>query len=199
VAQLFSLGSNAISKLNYNKNNKKGHDMADYVIRSWKAQDQPIEGADSFIKIEGRASGLLSWLLSLLKISPTVTLHVSADKITFEEGSLEGSVIYHTPLENTCSTFYGYTKPWKQALIVGVLVGLITFWLLCIPGIIAGLLYYYLKKTLTLGYTDKGGFKHAISFGRSVIEGQNIDESEAGRVCTIMQRLIDARRQKILP
>ena len=173
---------------------QKEHVMADYVIKSWKAQDRPIEGTDSFVKIEGRASGLLSWLLNLLKISPTVTLHVSEDKITFEEGSLEGSVIYHTPLENTCSTFYGYTKPWKQALVVGVLVGVITFWLMFIPGIIAGLLYYYLKKTLTLGYTDKGGFKHAISFERSVIEGQNIDEVEAGRVCTIMQRLADARR-----
>lgn len=103
---------------------------------------------------------------------------------------------YRKPLENVCSTYFGYTKPWKEALVIGVLVGLITFWLLFIPGIIAGLVYYYLKKTLTLGYTDKGGFAHAISFQRSVIEGLKIDEAEAGRVCAIMQRLVDARRAR---
>jgi len=170
--------------------------MSDYVIQSWKAQDQPIQGTDSFVKIEGRASGILSWLLGQLKISPTITLSVSADKITFAEGSLGGSVIYHTPLENTCSTFYGYTKPWMAALVVGVLVSIVTFWLLCIPGIIAGLIYYYINTTLTLGYTDKGGFSHAITFGRSIIDGQSIDEVEAGRVCAIIQKQIDGCRRK---
>ena len=94
-------------------------------------------------------------------------------------------------------TYYGYTKPWKEALVVGVLVGLITFRMLSIPGIIVGVLYYILKKTLTLGYTDNGGFAHAISFQMSVFEGQKIDEAEAGRVCAIMQRLVDARRPRI--
>ena len=170
--------------------------MAGYVIKSWKAQEQLIEGSDKYIQIEGRASGLLSSLLSLLKISSIITFSVSGDKITFEEGSLSGSMISHTPLKNTCSMFYGYTKPWKEAIIIGILVGGITFWLFFIPGIIAGLLYYYLKKALTLGYTDKGGFTHAISFGRSVIEGQNLDETAAQKVCTIVQRLVDVQGNK---
>jgi len=170
--------------------------MASYVIKSWKAQEQPIEGTDLFIKIEGRASGTLSWLLNLMSISPTVTLHVTSDKITFEEGSLGGSVIYHTPLENTCSTYYGYTKPWKMAIGLGLVIGLPTIMMLGIPGIIVGVLYYYLKKALTLGYTDIGGFQHAITFQRSVIEGQQIDETAAQKVCGIMQQLIDTRRTK---
>lgn len=170
--------------------------MSNYVIKSWAASDQQIQGTESLIKIEGRASGFLSWLLGLLEISPTVTLHVSTDKVSFEEGSLQGSVHYHTPLEHVCSTYFGYTKPWKEALVVGVLVGMATFWMLFIPGIVVGILYYFLKKTLTLGYTDKGGFTHAISFQMSVIEGQKIDEAEAGRVCALMQQLVDARRAK---
>lgn len=168
--------------------------MTGYVIKSWKAQDVPIEGTDSFVKIHGRAGGLLSWMLGLMNISPTVTLDVGSDKIAFEQGSLEGSMVHRTPLEHLCSTFYGYTKPWKEAVVVGVLVGALTFFLAGIPGIIAGILYYYLKKTLTVGYTDIGGNSHAISFQRSVIEGQQIDENEAGRVCAIIQRLVDQKR-----
>jgi hypothetical protein len=170
--------------------------MADYVINSWKAQDAPIEGSDEYVRIKGRAGGLLSWLLTLVKISPSISLVVSADKITFEEGSLAGSLVFHTPLENTSSTFYGYTKPWKAAVAIGIVLGAVTWFLLFIPGIIAGLLYYYLKMTLTVGYSEMGGQVHAISFQRSVIEGQKIDEAQAARVCRIIQNLIDARRPK---
>lgn len=170
--------------------------MADYVIKSWKLQETPVGVGESNVKIEGRASGLLSWLLSLINVSPTISLTVTDDKITFEKGSLEGSMVYHTPLEKTCSTFYGYTKPWKEALAVGIVCGLLTLFLLAIPGIIIGILYYYLKKTLTVGYTDIGGHSHAISFQRSVIEGQNIDEAAAAKVCAMIQQLVDAKRVK---
>ena len=168
--------------------------MAAYVIKSWKAQTEPIDDSQTYVRIEGRAGGLLSWLLSLVNISPTVSMVVSSDKITFAEGSLSGSLRYLTPLENICATFYGYTKPWKEAVAIGVVIGLITSFLFGIPGIIAGIIYYFLNKTLTVGYSDMGGLRNAIHFKRSLIEGQNIDESEAAKVCAIIQNLVDAKR-----
>jgi len=51
------------------------------------------------------------------------------------------------------------------------------------------------SKTLTVGFTDIGGRVSEIPFKRSVFDGQVIDEAEAARVCDIVQRLVDARRE----
>lgn len=168
--------------------------MAAFVITSWQAHDQPQPETGEYVRIQGRAGGLISWLLSLVEISPTFRLVVTADMIALEEGSLQGFVRVLTPIENTCSTSYGYAKPWKEALALTVVIGFFTFFLLGIPGLIVGGLYYFLNKTLTIGFTDKGGHSRTIQFKRSVIEGINVDETTAGDVCAIIQRRVDAKR-----
>jgi len=170
--------------------------MAAYVITSWTVQEAPIADSTDYVRIQGRAGGLISWLLALVEISPTVSLVVSADTITFEEGSLQGSLRVLTPVENTCSTFYGYVKPWKEAVAIVVILGFLTIFLMGIPGLIAGGLYYFLNKTMTVGFSDKGGHRHAISFKRSLIEGQNIDETTAAKVCAVIQGRVDAKRRQ---
>jgi len=77
--------------------------------------------------------------------------------------------------------------------VVGVIVGLLTFFLLFIPGLIAGILYYYLNKNIILGATDIDGKDYAIQFKRSVIENQKIDEHQAAQVSAKIQELIDAK------
>ena len=79
--------------------------MNAFVIKSWSASDQP-DGDGNYVNICGRAGGLVSWVLNLLDISPTVSLAVRADKIIFQKSSLEGSLHFLTPLENTSSMFY---------------------------------------------------------------------------------------------
>jgi hypothetical protein len=95
-------------------------------------------------------------------------------------------VIAHTPLKHICSTFYRYTKPWNTTIGIGILVGLMTIWMLSIPGMVAGVLYYYFKKKWTLGYIDIGGFTHAITFEASVIPTATL-------ICTcfVTQRITD--------
>lgn len=171
--------------------------MAAFVITSWTVQEVAIAGTTDYVRIQGRAGGFVSWLLALVEISPTVSLVVSEDSIAFEEGSLQGSLKVLTPVENTCSTFYGYAKPWKEAVAIAVFFGFLTIFMLGIPGLIAGGLYYFLNKTLTVGFTDKGGHRHAISFKRSLIEGLNIDETTAARVCTVIQGRVDAKRRAV--
>lgn len=87
-----------------------------FVIKSWSASSQPdTEG--TYVNITGRAGGLVAWLLNRLGISPTVRLIVRADKILFQKGSLEGTLNFITPLENTCSMFYAFKRPLKEAII----------------------------------------------------------------------------------
>jgi len=171
--------------------------MNAFVIKSWSASNQP-DGNGNYLNINGRAGGLVSWLLNLLDISPTVSLTVSADKITFQKGSLEGSLHFLTPLENTCSMFYALKRPLKEAVIMGIVLGAATFFTFGILGIAIAILYYVLNKTLTIGFTDVGGRVSEIPFKRSVIEGRTIDETEAARVCDIIQRLVDGRHEREL-
>lgn len=171
--------------------------MNAFVIKSWSAESQPNAQGD-FVSIEGRAGGLVSWLLNVLGISPTVRLSIRGDKILFHKGSLEGTVNILTPLENVCSTFYAFKRPLKESVILGVILGAATFWLFAIPGILGALFYYILNKTLTVGFTDVGGRVSEIPFKRSVIEGHKLDEDEAARVCDIVQGVVDARRERAL-
>ena len=63
--------------------------MATYVIKSWKASES-ADAEGRHVSIHGRQAGLISWLLSLLQIDPTVSIHVYKDKFSFEVGPLRG-------------------------------------------------------------------------------------------------------------
>lgn len=171
--------------------------MNAFVIKSWRAASD-ADAIGNYVNIAGRAGGLVAWLLNLLGISPTVQLLVRDDTIVFQSASLEGTRTFQTPLENTCSTFYAYKRPLKEAVVLGVVLGALTFFSFGIIGIAIAALYYLLNKTLTVGFTYIGGRVSEIPFKRSVIEGRNLDEAEAARVCEIIQHLVDTRRERVL-
>lgn len=163
--------------------------MSAYVIKQWKADSRP-DSDGVYVKIVGRAGGIISWVLAQLTIDPTVSLVVKGDKLLFEQGSLGGSVKRVVRLNNISSSFYGYTKPWKESLAIGIIAGLLTFWMLGL-GAIIGVIHYVLNKTLTVGIVEVSGVVSDIQFKRSVIEGQRIDEPQARMVCDIIDDLID--------
>ncbi|OJT23957.1 hypothetical protein BO221_16355 [Archangium sp. Cb G35] len=154
------------------------------VIKSWTATETP--GADGiYVSIVGRQEGFFSWLLSVLGIDATTTLRVDRDTVYFEAGSLAGFQQRVIPLANLSSAYFGYAKPWQVAVAIGVALG--GFFGL---GIVLGLLYYFLNKTLSLGIIENSGVLSGIEFKRSVIEGQNINEQEGRRVCNIVKHLM---------
>jgi hypothetical protein len=164
--------------------------MNPYVIKKWQVSE--TAGADqNNIEIEGRAGGLLSWLMSKVGISPTVKVEIGAEKIRFAEGSLAGNAHRIIPLESISSTFYGYAKPWKEALLIAIVLGIPTFGI----GVILAIVYYYLNKSMTVGFVEVSGVVNAIAFKRSVIEGIKVDETQAQQVAELTQRLIDARKR----
>lgn len=178
--------------------------MIPYVIKKWYAEHTPDEDG-RYVRIQGRQGGAISWVLSLLRIDPTVSIHVYEDKFVFESGSLAGMIRRIIPLGRgmISSMMYGYSKPWSSALVIlaafvffGIMVmqlmhdGSIGV-LLILSGIVSSILYYLLNKKMTLGVIEVGGIPSVIEFKRSVIENQNIDESEAERVINIIQMLVD--------
>lgn len=161
--------------------------MAAYVIKQWKHSTTPLDGRDTYIHIIGRAPGLLSWFLSLIGIDPTVALRLTGDKLIFESGSLEGTLHRVIPLRSVCSTLYGYRKPLREALAIGILLAVPTFGL----GIILAFIYYFLNKRLSIFIVETSGVVSGFEFKRSVIEGQEIDEQAAAHVVSQIQAFVD--------
>jgi len=179
-----------------------------YVIKSWLAGDQP-DAHGNFVAIIGRKEGIISWVLARFGIDPTVSITVNDSRIEFAEASLSGSVRRLIPLPSVCSTVYGYHKPWKKA--IGLSVFLI--WIICsiasaagngfsfgglfggiLVGAIVALVYFFLNRTLTLGFVENSGVISAIQFKRSVVENEDINEAQAGYVCQVVQSLVEARQ-----
>jgi len=157
------------------------------VIKKWYAGNDANEDGN-FVHIVGRESGLLSWLLSLIKIDPTSEVEIKDNLIKFNSSSLSGQEKRIIPLNSITSAYYGYEKPWKMALVLIVLLTPIFF-----IGLIVGPLYYFLNKNLTIGVVEASGWVGKFSFKRSIIEGQNINEEEAYKVIEIIRSLIEAK------
>jgi hypothetical protein len=125
---------------------------------------------------------------------------VYRDSIRFEEGSLSGFARSVTPVDRVSTSFSGYHKPWKSALVM-LLVGLaLTFGggagqsllpllLFVLVFVVAGT-YYALNKRTTIVVCDVGGGARGFEFKRSVIEGQSVDERAAERIVAIIEMLI---------
>ncbi|MGM9515298.1 hypothetical protein ACS5PK_13660 [Roseateles sp. DB2] len=191
--------------------------MSALVIKAWRADTKPVDGQNTFVSITGREGGLIAWLLSLMGVDPTTTIRVGLERVEFSSASLAGTESRMVPLQSVCSTYYGYHKPWKAAASVIALFAflgfsfaapsshtsgegfsLTTLALTTGLGTVFALLYYFLNRTLTLGFVEHSGAVCAIRFKRSVIENVDINEEQARSVCTIVQRLIEAKEKRAL-
>lgn len=185
------------------------------VIKEWKASQNPVDPAGNYVRITGRRAGVIGWLLALMKVDPVTTIKVDASRVEFSAASLSGTAFRVIPLEGICSTFYGYHKPWTGALVtfflltwllgalaVGVaaaansraLAGFGPFAAMGVAAL-AAILQYVLGRTLTLGFVEQSGHASAIQFKRSVIEGVDVDETQARYICEITQYLVESRRR----
>ncbi|MBC8243658.1 MAG: hypothetical protein H8E20_04635 [Verrucomicrobia bacterium] len=168
------------------------------VIKKWRASDEP-DADGVFVLISGRSSGLISWLMSLLGLDPTVTLTATGSRIEFSSTSLSGKQSILIPINKVNKTSYGYAKPWKAAIGYIVVFSALTAATLDASGMLAitlfiiglllGVVKYLFGKELTIGFGD-GDDEHTIEFKRSLIENQNINEQQAEHVCELIQRLI---------
>jgi hypothetical protein len=154
------------------------------VIKSWHVVEKPKDGI--YVRITARAPGLVSWALSLLGVDATTTFTVLEDQILYESGSWSGHTTVAVALNSITRGYYGYEKPWKEALIIGGIL-LPVFGL----GLIVGPLYYFLNKNMQLGFVEKSGRVSTISFKRSIIEGQTIDENSVQKILILVRALIE--------
>lgn len=160
------------------------------VIKKWYSGKQ-ANAEGNYVHLVGREGGLLSWILSLLKIDATSEVEVKDNLIMFTTSSLAGREKRIIPLSSITSAYYGYEKPWRVALVLTLALMPLLF-----VGLIVGPLYYFLNKNLTVAVVEASGWVGAFSFKRSVIEGQNINEEQAYEVIDIIRGLIEEKTAK---
>lgn len=179
-----------------------------YVIKYWHASNQP-DSDGNYVLIQGRREGFFSWLLSLIKIEPTVEIRVTRNEVRFAEGSFQGRSETITPMRGVCSASWGYEKPLMKALIMFfVLSGVFSSMGLSLGGRDAGgilallgfglalviaIFIYSLNKVFTVGFVAQSGAPYWIRFKKSVIEGHEINAQQAEYVSQLMLHLIEAK------
>ena len=170
------------------------------VVKSWHVNSQPAAGTP-YVRIIGRESGIGSFLFSLLGIDATTTFTVNQHRLEFESGSLSGFIRRLTPYAHVSSTFYGRFRPWKSALLMFFIFALlgvalayaeigrgtgISGWLI-FGGAIVAIIYYFLNRELMIGFYETSGDKMSITFKRSVIEGQEVNEAALENIIKIIE------------
>jgi hypothetical protein len=178
--------------------------MTSYAVTTWKANNEAIDEAGNYVLIKGRQAGLLRFL-SILRL--TFTISISGECITFSLATILGTSRRTIPLENCCSTTYGYTRPWLSAILLGlVLMPLLGYFgfryfggssgavaLGGLLGLIIAIIYFLLSKTLYLSFMEMSGRDNRVAFSGSLLEGIVVDEKSAAYVMTLTQALVDAR------
>jgi hypothetical protein len=184
--------------------------MSEFVIKYWRYGSKPVDEQGNYVHIVGRRAGVWARLLTLLRVDPGVKLLVGLDRIELRQASLSGSRTRMIALESLSSTFYGQHKSWGSALLLLavftlpalLLAGWRGEWVLGLGLLVTGLvvagLRYFLHNTLVLGLQEVGGKVSRVRFRPTVIESVAIDEQQARQVCKVIQRLMDAKRKRML-
>ena len=160
------------------------------------------ENEDEFLKIMGRASGLIGWILSQFGIDPITSLCCNTKSIKFEEASIQkGKNTLNVPLASISGVYSGINKPFVLLVlgiifIFGGIFGAIAsrsfsmFFLGLIIGVVS-IVFYYLKKTMIFGIYCGGDRPIAtICLKKSIIEGQNIDESKYETAANVLLKAV---------
>ena len=175
--------------------------MGVFVVTDWKASNSPVDGAGNYVHLTGRQGGVISWALALLKVDPTTSVTVSMNRVEIAEASLAGSTHWIIPVTRLCSSYYGYHKPWKAAaglflsgLLLSRMMSVVSAdfsLILTVLSVVVAWLYYYLNRSLTIGFVEISGEQRYVRFLPSVIENIEINEEQARYICEIVQHLIE--------
>jgi hypothetical protein len=160
------------------------------------------ENENEFLKISGRAAGIIGWVLTKCGINPVTSLVCNKKAFRFETASIrQGKKTLNIPLVAVTGIDSGIHKPFFLLVlaflsIAGGTAGAIamnetSFFL---AGIMAGavfLVLYALNKTLFFGIYCGGDKPIAcIYMKRSIIEGQAVDELKTAVASTALMNAV---------
>lgn len=168
-------------------------------------------GGGGPLVIQGRAAGVIGWLLTTMGLDVDTTLEVTPDAVSVKTSGLAGEIKDAAPLADIASTVCGYAKP-AWALVVGVVFtayGLLTLLFQGSSVDASGILLYFviaaafiipyvLSQRLIIAVETSGGRMMGVAFKRSVIENTTVSFEQAQAVTATINALVAAAKRPTL-
>ena len=163
-----------------------------------------------YIRLVGRKSGLIDWLLNICGIDTTTILEVYDDRIEYKYSSLSGTTQEVIPLSKVSNLVCGYFKP-VILLVIALILSCLALILSCLAlwsGLknefswilllfaVVSFIYYYLKKSTLISIIPNSAMPASVAFKRSLIENQNITKDEAEKIIKIIVSLVEKANSK---
>ena len=152
--------------------------MPTLVIRKFNVNENGLDG--KYLEIVGRASGLISWILTLMKLDTLTTLYLEADRLSVKTASLSGETHAVMPLGAIESTQCGFSKSlsWLVLAVISVLGALLggeasTFIGSLLMGAIFLALYFFSNRMFIS--IKAGNETISIAFQKGIIEDVSVD------------------------
>lgn len=181
------------------------------VLKRFYVNEDP--SARVGIEITGRMSGIVSWVLTLLRLEPEFELVVTNSEATLRLGSLSGIQYTYVPLRKISASLCAYQRSilalgFAILLSVGFVVNLLSgffesdrsqvgsdmgyaFGFLILAAVAA--LIFFLSKRIGIVFETGHPGGYGFVFKRSVIEGVSVDLPEALRaIAVINARILNA-------
>ncbi|MDL2243745.1 hypothetical protein LJB84_02785 [Bacteroidales bacterium OttesenSCG-928-J19] len=174
----------------------KSKGMVNLALRKFEINRDP--DAEDIIVLEGRKTGLMSWILVKLKLGNIFSIRVKKEHISYMAESLAGKDHILIPNAKASSTACGYEKPiiWfflGALLLLGGIIGLFSnIWmgiLLIILGLLCFFLYSYMKN-FYIRIETFGSMRIGFSFKKSFIENKPIEIEEIEEAVALINELI---------
>jgi len=180
------------------------------VVKEFKIDKE----ADNFLKIVGRQSGVISWLLSIVGISPITELQCNRREVIFRAASLrKGNVTVGIPNTAVTTVAAGYIKPFK-ALVVAICGFFFALFMLSkgtidrnddvysiaftglIVGIVSIISYLIGKKTIFAIYAGGDKPVASLEIKNSVTEGIQITEGDIDAAAVLLRNTVICARER---
>ncbi len=148
------------------------------VIRKFDVNENGLDG--KYLEIIGRASGLISWILTLMKLDTLTTLHLEADRLSVKTSSLSGEIHTVIPLGAIESTKCGFSKSmiWLTLAVIVILGGLLSGEVGAFIGsLVVGAVFfviYFLSNRMFISVAA-GSETISIAFQKGIIEDVSVD------------------------
>jgi hypothetical protein len=178
------------------------------VLKRFHVNEDP--SAKAAVEITGRISGIVSWVLTLLRLEPEFELTVTDSEATIRSGSLSGILHMCIPIGKISASICGYQRSilafgFAILFSVGFVLNLLSgffendrsqvgsdmgyaFGFLILAAVAA--LIYFLSRRIGIGFFFETEHPYGFVFKRSVIENVSVDLPEALRVIAVINARI---------
>jgi hypothetical protein len=182
--------------------------MCAYALQSWTASNEAVAETKSYVAIQGRGEGFLSWLLSLIGIAPTASLAITGEDVKLTENNFSGDGSLVIPLEQVSSVRYGWSRPWRAAVWLAAIIvgfgymvaaaghGFVGMGIVVLGAVVAVVVYLQ-SRTLVIGFGAVGGERLEFHFRPGKVGGEAVGPAHAAYVTDLALLLVEKRKHAL--